>query len=229
MTIKKQKHLYPHKIAQQALKLLQGILFYDILSDTAAGIYIRSAQNPENKIKEYLINIAGWSKENYEISWTCLENYIKEFQSPIHQHTVISMISQWDWFISKIGRFINYAEKFIKPEIEIDKGLRQLNLKPFNKQIETIENTTGIQFDGQGERILLIDELHLIRNLGLHNNWEVDEGYLSKTYKRCYKKGEKRLFDINELTGWYDAFVKLIGVIANETATRYANVPDYEE
>jgi len=223
-----QKHLYPLKIALRAQKLLQGSLFYDIFVDTATGLYVRNTPNAERTIKDFLINNAGWNEENYETSWACFESYVKEFQSPIHQHAVYSMVSHWDWFISNLGKFIDFAEKSLSPEKETDKDLLKLNFKPFTKQIEIVKKETGIPLVIAPDTLDLIEEMDLVRNLGMHNEWEVDETYLRKTKVSQFKLGDKRVFDIPEVTKWHSAYLQLIGALASETAVRYAQVPKYE-
>ena len=223
-----QKHLYPLKIALRAQRLIQGSLFYDIFVDTATGQYVRIVPNAERTIKSFLINSAGWSEETYETSWACFEDLLNEFQSPIHQHAVYSIISHWDWFISNLGRFIDFAEKSLTPEKQTDKDLLKLNFKPVTKQIEIVKNETGISFAIDGNTLDLVVEMDLVRNLGMHNEWEVDDTYLKKTKTSRFKPGDKRVFDIQEITKWHSAFLQLIGTLASEIAVHYSQVPKYE-
>ncbi len=130
-----EKHLYPLKIALRAQKLLQGSVFYDVFVDTAVGQYVRTIPNAEREIKNSLINNTGMSEDTYEISWSCFEGYLNEFQNPIYHHTVYSMIGHWDWFISNLGKFINFAKKSISPEKQLNKDLLKLSFKPFIEQI----------------------------------------------------------------------------------------------
>lgn len=223
-----QKHLYPLKIALRAQRLIQGSLFYDIFVDTATGQYVRTVPNAERTIKSFLIDNAGWSEETYETSWACFEDYLKEFQSPIHQHAVYSMISHWDWFISNLGKFIDFAEKSLSPEKELDKDLLKLNFKPFTKQIEIVKKETGISLTIDNDTFDLVEEMDLVRNLGMHNEWEVDETYLKKTKTRRFKPGDKRVFDIPEITKWHSSFLQLIDILASEIAVHYAQVTKYD-
>ena len=71
-----------------------------------------------------------------------------------------------------------------------------------------------------------IEEMHLVRNLGMHNQWEVDGDYLKHT-KTTREVGQKRQFDINEIENWHSAFIKLITVISNDIAILYAQTTDY--
>lgn len=223
-----QKHLYPLKIALRAQRLIQGSLFYDVFVDTATGQYVRTVPDPERTIKDILISNAEWSEETYETSWGCFVDYLKEFQSPIHHHAVYSMVSHWDWFILNLGKFIGFAEKSISPEKRTDKDLDKLNSRPFKDQIKIVKNTTGISLDIDDNTLDLVEEMHLVRNLGMHNEWEVDDKYLEKTKTDRFKSGDKRIFEISELTKWHFAYRQLIGVLASEIAVRYAHVPKYK-
>jgi hypothetical protein len=222
------KHSYPVKIALRAQQLIQGSLFYDVFTDMATGQYVKTVPNAEQTIKSYLINKDGWSEETYETSWECFKSYLEEFQNPIYHHTVYSIISHWDWYISNLGKFIDFAEKYISPEKETSKDLQKLSFKPFATQIEIIKNETGILLSIDNDTLDLVDEIHLVRNLGMHNEWEVDETYLKKTKTKNMKLGEKRVFGISEITKWHSAFLQLIGMLSSKIAIRYAQVPKYK-
>ena len=223
-----QKHLYPLRIALRAQRLIQGSLFYDVFTDTATGQYVKIVPNAERTIKDLLINKAGWSEETYETSWVCFESYLKEFQNPIFHHTIYSIISHWDWYVSNLGKFINFAEKYISPEKQTNKDLLKLNFKPFAKQMEIIKNETGILLNAENDTLDLVEEMHLVRNLGMHNEWEIDDTYLKYTKTKNLKPGDKRIFGITEITIWHSAFLQLIGTLSSEIAILYAQVPKYE-
>lgn len=221
------KHIYPLKIALRAQRLIQGSLFYDVFVDTATGQYVTIVPDAEKTIKDLLIK-GGWSEETYETSWACFENYLKEFQSPIFQHTVYSIISHWDWYVSNLGKFINFAEKYISPEKETNKDLLKLSFKPFIKQIEIIKNQTGILLKMDNGAIDLVEEMHLVRNLGMHNEWEVDDTYLKYSKTKNLKPGAKRILEKAEMTECHSAFLQLIGSLSSEISIHYAQVPKYE-
>lgn len=228
MATNSEKHLYPMNIALRAQRLIQGSLFYDVFIDTATGQYLKVIPNAEGTVKDFLINNAGWSIETYETSWSCFEEYLNEFQNPIFHHTVYSIISHWDWYVSNLGKFIDFAEKFTLPEKQTNKDLLKLNFKPFVTQIEIIKSETGISLNIESDSLDLVEEMHLVRNLGMHNEWEVDDTYLRKTKTINLKLGDKRKFEITELTKWHSAFLQLIGILSFEIAIRYAQVPNYE-
>jgi hypothetical protein len=222
-----QQHLYPLKIALRAQRLIQGSLFYDVFLDTAAGQYVRIVPNAERTIKTIMAK-DGINEETYETSWSCFENYLREFQNPIYHHTVYSIISHWDWYVSNLGKFIGFGEKYMSPEKQINKDLLKLSFKPFTKQIEIIKNETGILLNTDNGVLDLVEEMHLVRNLGMHNEWEVDDTYLKYTKTKNLKLGAKRIFEIAEVTKWHSAFLQLIDTLSSEIAIHYAQAPKYE-
>ncbi|HEX9388163.1 MAG TPA: hypothetical protein VF918_17690 [Anaerolineales bacterium] len=191
-------HPYPRKIALRAQHLIQGTLFYNVLADTTIGLCFSEVPSAVIKVKEVLIK-SGWSEDNYELSLSCFEEYINEFKNPIFQHAIYSIISHWDWYISNLGKFIYFAEEHVSPVKKRDKDLLKLSAKPFAKQIDIVKNQTGIIFEIKCEDLDLIEEMHLVRNLGLHNQWEVDETYLKNTKMKNFRVGKKRLIETPEL------------------------------
>lgn len=221
------QHLYPLKIALRAQKLIQGSVFYGVFVDLAAGQYVRIVSNPEGKIKHLLLQ-EGLSEETYETSWTCFRDYMNEFQHPIYQHGLYSMISHWDWYISRLGKFINFSRKYISPNQSDDSNLSKLNRTPFKNQINILKASTNLAFLFQEDSIDLIEEMHLVRNLGMHNEWEVDEDYLKKSIIKNWKFGQKREFDILEINKWHSALIDVISVTAHNIASHYSQVSNYE-
>jgi hypothetical protein len=221
------QHLFPIKIALRAQQLIQGSLFYDVFVDTATGLYVRVIPDAEGTIKAKMVK-DGINEETYETSWSCFRAYLNEFQNPIYHRTIFSIISHWDWFISNLGRFINFGEKILSPRKQPDKNLLKLSFKPFSKQIEIIKKESRTPLIIDQEIIDLVEEMNLVRNIGMHNEWDVDETYLKYTKTKQFKFGQKRIFDISEMTRWHGAFLKLIDTLSSEIAIRYSHVPNFE-
>jgi hypothetical protein len=220
-------HLYPRKIALRSQRLIQGSLFYGVIADMSIGQYFSVVPNAEKKMKDLLIS-GGWSEDTYEISWSCFMEYINEFENPIFQHAVYSIISHWDWYISHLGKFIHFAEGEISPDKKRDNNLLKLNTKPFAEQINIIKSQTGIILKIENEALDLIEEMHLVRNLGLHNQWEVDNTYLKYTKTKNPEIGKKRLIKLPELEKWHSAFLDLVAETSTQLAILYAGAPNYD-
>ncbi len=222
----KKKHLYPMRIALRAHRLIQGTLFYNVMADTTIGLYFGEGVDSIIKLKQKLID-SGIKEETYELSWSCFEEYINEFKNPIFQHAVYSIISHWDWYVSNLGRFVYFAETNLSPHKKLDKDLLKLSTKPFARQIEILQTQTNITLEVETKNLGLVEEMHLVRNLGLHNQWEVDVTYLKNSKNKNFEIGMKRLVETPELEKWHSAFIKLIHESSSRLAHHYADVPNY--
>jgi len=224
---KQMQHLYPLKIALRAQKLIQGSVFYGAFTDLATGQYVRVIPGATEKIKALMLE-SGLSDENYETSWEYFVVYMNEFKHPIFQHGIYSMISHWDWYISNLGRFVN----FVINDTNLNKikktSLLKLNCKPFREQINILKSAVGIDFAFKPNTIVLIEEMNLVRNLGMHNEWEVDDDYLKKTSNANWEIGQKRDFQTEEMNEWHAALLDVITITAHHVATRYSQIPHYE-
>lgn len=220
------KHPYPLAIGVRTQRLIQGSIFYDVFVDTATALYVKAVPDGEGSIKKSLMR-DGWREDTYETSWSCFVEYLTEFPDPSHQNAVFSIISHWDWYVSSLGRFIDFGNAHLFAEGQ-RRNLRQLSLRPFREQVTAIEKATSIDFSAHGEAIALVHEMHLVRNIGMHNEWRVDTAYLKYTKTPNLAIGQKRLPSIDELGKWHTGFVGLINFLSLQVAIRYARVPTYE-
>jgi len=221
------KHSYPLKIALRAQRLIQASLFYGAFVDTAVGKYVRVTPNADEKVKKVLLE-GGWTDVAWETGWSCFEEYMNEFQHPVFQFALYSIIIHWDWYISRLGKFVDFAESHVAPRKHRDKKLSALSFKPVREQIDVLQITMETKFSFNIDILDLVEEMNLVRNLGMHNEWEVDETYLKWTKNKTWKIGQQRTFEITELTNWHSAIIQLINVISLETAIRYTKVPKYD-
>ena len=67
----------------------------------------------------------------------------------------------------------------------------------------------------------------LVRNIGLHNRWEIDKRYLERTSRRGYQLGEVRTFEAIELNGWHKVFIKIVSMSSMEVALAFVRATDY--
>jgi hypothetical protein len=66
-----------------------------------------------------------------------------------------------------------------------------------------------------------------VRNLGLHNRWEVDAFYLRKTLTAGWNVGEIRVVTIDELKTWVSSLTSLLTETSIPIAKKYFSAPDY--
>jgi hypothetical protein len=72
--------------------------------------------------------------------------------------------------------------------------------------------------------------MSLVRNLGLHNRWEIDAVYLKNTCNPLnWQVGEVRLVRASELLTWRNALDQLLMGTWSPIAQLYVGAPEYPE
>lgn len=72
-----------------------------------------------------------------------------------------------------------------------------------------------------------VKKMSYVRNLGLHNRWEIDAFYLRKTLTSGWVLGEIREVSIAELRTWVSSLTKLLDETSIPIAKEYCSAPDY--
>jgi len=60
-----------------------------------------------------------------------------------------------------------------------------------------------LNFDIPANQLESLSEMTLVRNLGIHSQWEVDATYLKWSKTQRFKLGQQRVFTPEELNEWY--------------------------
>ena len=90
-----------------------------------------------------------------------------------------------------------------------------------------MEESCGIKLSLSPQILSNINEMSLVRNLGLHNRWEVDDFYLRKTSSSIWELRDVRIIEIGELQSWAGSLSKLINETSLQIAIKYVGAPDY--
>jgi len=69
--------------------------------------------------------------------------------------------------------------------------------------------------------------MSLVRNLGMHNRWEVDDYYLQKSSASGWELKDVRIIEIAELRSWSASLSKLINETSFEISIKYVGAPDF--
>lgn len=104
-------HPYPFQIAFQTKEILQGIMFYLTIADFAAGEYFKQP-GAMDKSKEKLLK-HGLDSDIWGNGWNYLNKYDSLFKKMVFQNALISMQSQWDWYIRKLSKFISFGRQYV--------------------------------------------------------------------------------------------------------------------
>ena len=219
---------FPYQIAFQTLELMQGAIFWFICADKATGDFIRQP-NGLNILKANLI-IAGMQAEEWESGWNYLNKYKDLFQDTVFQNVLIALRSYWDWYITKLVEFIIFARQNTDDAIMGNnlKNLQRITHKEILEQITFVEQICNIDFRIPKKTKQHTKEMSLVRNLGLHNRWEVDQIYLNKTSEqRQWQIGDIRTFDSKELAIWHRSLIDLIRKTCKPVAIKYVSATKY--
>ncbi len=222
-------HLFPVQVGMQTQEFLQGSLFYVAYLDIAAGELIRQEGGLAHLDKKVIA--AGFDQSNVDKSLEIIQKYFGVFKSAVFMNVLISFCSHWDWYLRKITGFIRHAH----PEVcsqplstQDNKHLGKPDSLAIHEQISMLERICDIAVGLSTEEIDILYEMSLVRNLGLHNRWEVDEKYLQKSKDQRFSLGHIREFSIEELQIWHRLMLKLIQNTTFSIAIKYKLASAYE-
>lgn len=221
-------HSFPIQVSVQTQEFIQAVLFYAMFADIAAGKYVQ-LPNALDNIEQELIK-EGLEKKLWDNGWSYLQRYQPIFNNTIFQNVLILMRSHWDWYIRQMGEFVSFARNHVSsPALDRnqEKDLARIGWKEIAQQLTILEKSCGIKFNLSSAILSDINEMSLVRNLGMHNRWEVDDYYLNKTSSSKWDLKDVRLIDIAELRSWSGSLSKLINETSLEIAIKYVHSPDF--
>ena len=223
-----QAHPFPFQVAVQTYEFILGVLFYAMVSDTASGEYVR-LPNALNQMETKLLS-EGLSKKEWDRGWNIIQKYMSVFENTVFQNVLMLMRSHWDWYIRQLGGFVRFSRNHVSsPPLDNkqQKLLDNVDRKEIKEQLEILEMACGITFNIPATVMESIKEMSLVRNLGMHNRWEIDSFYLNKTSTSGWVLGDIRLIDIKDLREWASSLNKIIDETSLPIAVKYVSAPDY--
>jgi hypothetical protein len=223
-----QAHPYPIQIGMQTKEFLQGALFLAIFRDLATGAYVRQSEG--NLMIEHLLKTNGLQDSHVAEAWQIVARYKPVFEGLVLQEVLVSLCSHWDWYVRKLAEFLVFAlsaETGRQLTGSMYKDLRRADKANIVDQISLFERASGVQLLLDESDRVSLHEMTLVRNLGLHNRWEVDDLYLSKTERKNWNSGEIRIVPIEELRIWHSLMRNLLTRMSIDIAKRFVSVPHY--
>jgi hypothetical protein len=223
-------HPFPYQVSMRALELLQAATFYPVFMDSAFGLYRDSTSDVMNQLRKAFI-ATGMSQADWELNTDCLVKYIEFLPSPLMQSAVVVGLSQWDWYVGKLGKFIKFARQHgPKPIMKdaMERNLPLISLRSFSEQVQILNEASGNTLHISDPCIDNLSEMILVRNLGVHCNWEVTAHYLKSTKTTDWSLGEVREVSMDELEVWRSALYSIISDTSRHFATMYSKAPDFD-
>lgn len=223
-------HPFPYQISMRTLDLLQGATFYPAFVDVAVGLYKGSTTDFMGQIYQAFA-AKGMSQSTWDLSTDSLAKYLAYLPSPVMQAAVIAGLSHWDWYVGKLGKFIEFARQHgPKPAVtkSTERNLSVIPLCPFADQIRMLKEASGDALQISDDNLDRVNEMILVRNLGVHSQWEVTSHYLKSTTTTGWTLGDVREVDVSELEAWRAALYSLIIDTSRFFADIYSEVPDFD-
>lgn len=227
-TRERKAHPFPGQIAFQTLELMQASMFHAAVMDTAAGQRVRQSDGIQG-INQALLD-AGLEKIILDNGWKYLEKYQKLFERFVTQRVLIDMRSQWDWYVRNLGGFIlagKRSELCGALSKTAEKNLEKIGFEDISTQITILEKCADIKVEISNSIEPAVLEMSLVRNLGLHNRWEVDDYYLKNSKATGWKRGEIRIFEVSEMEDWHQALTRLVNATWPPVAIRFKDALNY--
>lgn len=219
-------HPFPLQIGYQTLEFLQGTLFYAAFADIATGQQVQRPGGVDEV--EKLMKDSGLGSTVLNQGWNILQKYKAVFEGSISQAGLIAMNSHWDWYVRRLSAFIRFSRSHLGlSPLSKDKEskLARADFLPMADQLCIIQESTDVDLLLSENNMAELSEMTLVRNIGLHNRWEVDEIYLRKTRKSGLFVGDIRFITPGELQHWHSLLIKVINRSSAELAKGYSGVP----
>jgi hypothetical protein len=222
-------HPFPFQIAFQTQEFIQGAIFYISIADISSGAYMRQKDGLKELEADYFSQ--GEEKGTWDLGWKLLEKYKDVFKITVFQNVLVTINSHWDWYIRNLANFVIFARNYVQGPLlnKTEKSyLNRIGFLSICDQLAILEKSCGISFGIPSDELATLKEMSLVRNLALHNRWEVDQKYLDNTSNRQpWKIGELRLFDSSELRIWHQSLLQAVKKSWISIATKYINAPAY--
>lgn len=222
-------HHYPIQIGYQTQEFLQGSIFHAAYIDVAASQYTQMPGAFE-RIKSEFVD-KDMDESTWQLSWSCLRKYEGVFREALYQNVLIAMKSHWDWYISKLGQFVAFAIKHSGGQgldRDLSESLRRVAFREMSEQLRVLEQVSGLNFEIQDTTIGSLKEMALVRNLGIHNRWEVNGYYRKHSRNKSWSVGELRTITVQELEEWHSSLLEGINSTSVPIGERYVSAPAYQ-
>ncbi|MCU1306134.1 MAG: hypothetical protein JWN45_829 [Acidobacteriaceae bacterium] len=223
-----QAHPFPFQIAMQTQEFLQGMIFHASFGDIAAGEFARQPDGV-NQVERIML-AQGLDAGVPDEAWTIIRKYQCVFEGFVFQSVLIGLNSHWDWYIRKLSEFIRFARSSVSCSSlsnSDEKRLLRADRLPLGEQFEVLQLAIGVALLLSEAERQELREMSLVRNLGLHNRWEIDAQYLKETTRNGVEIGDLRLVDMAELRSWHSLLIKALSSSALECAKRFNAAPDF--
>lgn len=225
MSANAKAHPFPVQIGLQTKEFLQGAIFHASFTDYAVGEYVRQP----GALKHIFTRMESEGLVSSEIdeALQILTKYREVFDALALQSVLVALCSHWDWYVRRLSQFVLYARSRshgLDLNRATQRALGRVDRRPIGEQLEILQSATDLDFALPSADSNALREMYLVRNLGLHNRWEIDKRYLQATNLTNMIEGELRIIGIEELREWHGALLRTLCRTSLEVAKLYRDV-----
>jgi len=227
------RHPHPIKVGLQTDLFIRASFDYEVTLGYIRAEFTK-AEGAEERIRQLWLN-RSWPDELWEHSKKA-QLYCQHFlRNLLKQNSIISAVGHWDWFLRRQSEFVLWALE-TEAQSGVDDKIRRLashiDQGSLRDQIGNLSQLTGCSFHIEETDLRHLDELGLLRNIGSHNRWEVDQKYLQRTKTRPesggWRIGQYRTYSDQEWLVWQTALRgRATWLISKGIGERFRALPAY--
>ena len=206
-------HPYPARLAQTARQLL---LEQQLSWATQWGCRELVESDPVLRTRLRTERLSGLQADLFVDDWIAQSEFSVLIPVWLGQAAIVTFSSTWDWYVRRLAHFC--CESLLE-EGNTWKPLRRV---PLREEIAWLDKACG----GTAPAAAVSDvcECTLVRNLGVHNAWAVDEDYLRRSPNASrFVVDDIRLATHTEILGWMNALNVLFEHYEAVAGIRFSN------
>ena len=213
------EHPYPHRLAQYVREMILAQYTYHRAKIAAMQALEKCPDGLKQLQIELKVGLDGGLREDvFRDHWQFEQRFQGMRRVWDNQAIVVLWSSAWDWFIRQLIEFVTKAELARGREVKYQK----IVYAPFKEQIAWLDRLCNSSIPGQ-QSLDAVDEMICVRNLGLHNAWEVDRKYLHQHRGGSFQLGQIRAVKSDELLNWQRGILAVLDHYASAVAKRFSD------
>src|SRR5262245_35804356 len=222
-------HIFPLQIGEQVKEMIRATETHLSLTGRAVETMWQNEEWTKIVFQE---ESKVYSQESFRLGFQTMIKYAPLFESYIRQHAVIFLVSEWDWYVTKLMQFLRRSWKMEEwgGKTKRPQGFKKdKTVSEIEADVRRIQNLCGVSEWPFDPRVVeQWNELSLVRNLGIHHRWEVNRHYLKASMWREYwYPGDLRIPIEDEVVTWIDCVKDAVNNTSVWAAKRFADAPAY--
>ena len=212
------EHPFPTRIALFTEAFIDTTISYLVINDRAVEVGTGRGMQVM-RIVDSLIE-EGASKEDLYFALKFGAEHRDFFQAFTRQNATVLLMNEWEWFHSRLMSFARWA-------LRHEGGSLPSTNRGIVGEIRRIEEVARQTLPLTDEERDALNELEMVRDLGMHHRWEMDRRYINANRLSEDYIGVLRIPRYDEIMNWKRTLAKTVQHCAMEMGRRFVEAPDY--